>query len=902
MMNDLLATRLMIPVVRAGLVGREWLWRRMGELLDQNGRLLLVSAPAGYGKTTLLAAWLRKVDFPVAWYALDESDNDLTRFLSYLSESLKDISGETAERMTALLQTPLVTSPGAVMTVLLNELVSVEQNFIMVLDDYHVLHERSIHEAISFLLDHQPPNMRVVIATRADPPLPIPRLRARGQLVELRESDLRFMPDETAEFLNHVMGLELAPELLSALHIRTEGWAAGLQMAGISLKEHPDARAFIEGFTGSQRYVMDYLLEEVLRLQTQSVQEFLLRTSILERLTAPLCEYLLEGGDEFSGSQTILEQLEHSNLFLLPLDQNREWFRYHRLFSDLLQQRLVKTHPGLEVELHIRASQWYEQHGWPVEAIEHAFSAKDMERALNLVDKNAEAVMKRSETRIILSWGSRLPAEAIQTRPRLSIYYAYAMLVNGYPHQEIEERLQAIEDGSLSSLRALPLRAYFALFQGDYIEGECLALEALENLPEGDDFLRGLAAFVLGNSIIARGDTQSGKAMLERTARLVQRTDNPFISAAVLITLAEIYFKEGLLHKSQKLFQKALECSQDPQGRKIPIAGKSLIRLAEIMRERNQLEQAQAYLDEGIVLSRVFGRVGAIGGDITLAQIYWETGDFDKAQEALGRAREMAAAFDLTIIDDLLVETYQAWLWLARGNLDAARRWLEDRELDRGEEKNLFGKDDEQSFIYQRVHKYEMMVAARILIQLGRAEEVIPRLDALLVSLEASGRGRLALEARMLKALAFQATGNAEQAQAGLAKVLEIASAEEYVRLFVDEGEPMRHLLMGVLPRLKGDIRKYAARLLSIFAGLENLVEEPAKAQPDTVETLVEPLSRREMDILRLLESSLTTNEISDKLMVSVHTVRSHIKSIYGKLGVHNRMAAVSLARDLQIL
>ena len=434
---------------------------------------------------------------------------------------------------------------------------SIDHEFILVLDDYHTLSDRSAHETICFLLDHQPPNMRLVIATRADPPLPLARLRARGQLVELRESDLQFVPEEANKFLNCVMGLGLPPEMISALQERTEGWAAGLQMAGVSLTGREDAQGFIKNFTGSHRYVMDYLIEEVLCRQTQPVQEFLLRTSVLKRLTAPLCDYLLDDGNGFSESQSILVQLEQSNLFLYPMDEHWEWFRYHRLFSDLLQRQLVKTQPGLDIELHARASAWYEQHGWPAEAIEHAFYAQDMERALDLIDQNAEAVMKRSETSTLLAWGNRLPEEAIQSRPMLSIYHAYAMLLNGYPHNAIEERLSAIEDGGLSTLRALPLRAYFALFKGDYVKGERNAMQALENLPESDEFLRALAAFVLGNSIIARGDMRSGKVVLERAAKLVKSTDNPFISAAVLMTLAEVYYKQGccirLRHCTKKL-------------------------------------------------------------------------------------------------------------------------------------------------------------------------------------------------------------------------------------------------------------------------------------------------------------------------------------------------------------
>ena len=373
MMNNLLKTKFMIPVVRTDLVNRERLWRRLAQGMDQNCRLLLISTPAGYGKTTLLAAWLRQVDCPVAWLSLEETDNDFTRFMNYLVAALKHVRGEIGETVLSLLQAPQKPSPAVVMTMLLNDLASINHEFILVLDDYHTLSAKPAHEAIRFLLDHQPPNMRVVIATRADPPLPLARLRARGQLVELRESDLRFMPEEAAEFLNHVMGLALTSEMVSALQERTEGWAAGLQMAGVSLSGREDAQGFIKNFTGSHRYVMDYLIEEVLCRQPEPVQEFLLRTSVLERLTAPLCDYLLKDGNEFSDSQAILVQLEQSNLFLHPMDENWEWFRYHRLFSDLLQRQLVKTKPGLDIELHARASAWYEQHGWPAEAIEHAF-------------------------------------------------------------------------------------------------------------------------------------------------------------------------------------------------------------------------------------------------------------------------------------------------------------------------------------------------------------------------------------------------------------------------------------------------------------------------------------------------------------------------------------------------
>jgi LuxR family maltose regulon positive regulatory protein len=772
------------------------------------------------------------------------------------------------------------------------------ERFTLVLDDYHLITAQPIHDGLTFLLDHLPPQMHLVIATRADPPLPLARLRARGQLTELRQSDLRFTTDEAAAFLNRVMGLDLFPDHVTALESRTEGWIAGLQMvslamqAQVSTQGQEDVAGFIHAFTGSDRYILDYLVEEVLQHQPESVQTFLLQTSILNRLTGTLCDAVTGSPPEGQGEgvgQAMLERLERINLFIIPLDNERRWYRYHRLFADLLRSRLHRTHPNLIPTLHRRASEWFEQADLMAQAIGHALNAQDFERAAHLIEQIAETTLMRSELTMFLGWVDTLPDDLVRDRPSLCVFQAWALLLAGRPLDAIESRLQ---DAARSEAvdKVAPLRALLALYQGQMPRAVELARRALQRLSEDDLFLRNFATWILAISRLMDGDLTVSTQTLDKVARMSHRAGNVMIAVMVLCNVAKLRIRQGRLYQAKDIYQQALEWAADEQGRPLPIAGAALIGLGELFHQWNDLETAAHYLTKGIELAERWGAVGAMGY-IALARVRQARGDLDGAWEATRKAQELAVKFDITEIDDLAVALFQARLWIAQGDLEAARRWAEERELYQYIDAAL--QEESQASIEHRLRKYELLVLARLLIAQERLDETLALLESLLPIAERRNRPGMVIEIYLLQALAFQAQGNLDRAMAPLERALSLAEPEGYVRIFVDEGEPVARLLY--LAAERGIAPEYAGRLLAAFPALEPVAREQQAE-------MVEPLSERELDVLRLIAEGLSNQEIAQRLFVSLRTVKWHAGNIYGKLGVKNRMQAVAKARSLGIL
>jgi LuxR family maltose regulon positive regulatory protein len=645
MTTPLLATKLYIPSIRPELVSRPHLIERLNAGLHR--KLTLISAPAGFGKTTLLSEWVAACERPVAWVSLDKGDNDPTRFWAYFMAALQTLQADAAqaavgEAALSVLQSPQPPPIEALLTGLINEIASIPAPFILALDDYHLITTQPIHDALAFLLDHLPPPMHLAIATRADPPLPIARLRGRGQVTELRLTDLRFTPDEAAEFLNQVMSLELSADDVAALASRTEGWIAGLQMAAASMQGRKDTASFIQAFTGSDRYILDYLVEEVLHHQPRHIQTFLLQTAILDRLTAPLCDALLDIRDWILDideqteypisntqypisnlqSQTILEYLESSNLFIIPLDNERRWYRYHRLFADLLRQRLHQRHPDLVPILHQRASEWHEQNGLMAEAIEHALSGEDFERAAALVEQVAEATLMRSEVATFLSWVEALPDELVRARPTLCVFHAWALLWRGLPLDEVESRLQDVgEDVDLTPGKVAALRGFMAIFQGQLARATKLCRQALEQLPEDDVFWRSISTWMLSISELADGDLRTGSRALDEVVRMSQKAGNVMIAVPAVCHLARLSDRQGQLHKAQAIYQRALELGTDESGRRLPIASEALIGLGRLSYEWNDLESAARYLEESIALSQQWSEAAALDAYVPLARV-----------------------------------------------------------------------------------------------------------------------------------------------------------------------------------------------------------------------------------------------------------------------------------------
>ncbi len=952
MAMPLLTTKLHIPPLRRSLVRRPRLLQRLGGGLAR--RLTLVSAPAGFGKSTLLVEWagdLQGADSPpvkVAWLSLDSGDDDPARFFSYLSAAIQRAQdgSDRSDGQSFELAASFSFEPHLVD--LINQVAGRPHKLLLVLDDYHLITSPAIHAAVAFLIDHLSENMHLVLATRGDPPLPLARLRARGDLVELRQSDLRFTAKEAAEFLNGVAGLELSLGDVAALETRTEGWIAGLRMASLAAQgwRRDDVRSLsrsIQTLTGSHRFILDYLVEEVLNQQASAVQQFLLETSILERLTAPLCDAVRFGSAESpstfsesavrfgpesplqidaglglqrelveaprpefdiqSPSQPILQYLENANLFIVPLDDERRWYRYHRLFADLLHKRLHQTHGGLVPLLHFRASEWYEQQGLMAEAIDHALAAEDLERAATLIDVSVEATFANSEIVTILRWVEKLPDRMVRNRPTLCFYHAWALLMSGRSLEAVEQRLLGItstqDDAAVSEVmsgRVAALRAYSLLLQGDMMRAAEMCAQALETLPESDQLLRGIMTWVSSLAQLFEGSLQDGSQELGDVARMGQELGNPLIAVTALCFQARLQVRQGRLHRAREILERALLLATDRQGRRLPIASEALIGLGELWREWNDLDAAVDHLAEGIELAMQWSEVAALDAYGPLARVRAAQGDWRAAQEALETARSLALKSESTEVDDHVVDLHHGRLLIAQGDLEGARRWAERRGLGPGIRRTPPPERD-QPFIGAHLRKYEHEVLARLFLLGNQVAEALDLLEELLAEVRQLDRVDLIIDLQILRALAFQAQGKDGEAMVALAEALNLAQPGGYVRIFLDEGPAMGRLLRQAASR--GVAPVYVAELLGGFATGSM---PPAGARLLRPQPLIEDLSEREMEVLRLLATGMSNPEIAGSLYVAVSTVRSHCKSIYAKLDVHKRWDAVQRAQDLGLL
>jgi LuxR family maltose regulon positive regulatory protein len=948
--------------LNAGLLGQDDRFAR---------KLTLVSAPAGFGKTTLLSEWAcqgseMRPPLSVAWLSLDDGDNDPVRFLTYFVGALQTVAPHVGEDVLSALQAPQLAKAKAspltetLLTSLINQINALPPSvppiggkgkggvstnggegkggvptnggekggelLALVLDDYHLITAQAVHDALGFLLDHQPHNLHLLIASRADPPLPLARLRARGQLVELRLGDLRFGPDQVAEFLKRVTDLELLAHDIAALTARTEGWIAGLQLAALALQtvsaSAQDAghiSDFIRAFTGSDRYVLDYLVEEVLERQPPHLQTFLLQTSILDHLTAPLCTaVVIERGDRedeisnlqylIPNTQSILEHLESSNLFIVPLDNERRWYRYHRLFADLLRKRLHQVHPDQASVLHRRASAWYEQNGPVSQAIMHALAAKDFERAAHLIEGSAEATLMRSEVTTLLRWIEALPDEVVRARPLLCVFHGGVLLLSGRPLDVVEARLQDAARGDAEGRVAAEIaafRASIATFQGDARRSAELSRWALEHLPGESLFLRSLVADNLGIAYVLSGDIEAALQTFDEVARLGQKAGNVMTAVGALSNLAGLCLMQGQLQKSAEIYQRALEWATDEQGRLLPVAGKALLGLGELSREWNDFETATRYLTQGIELTRQYGEIGTIVGYLSLAGIKQAQGDADGANKVMQKAAQIARQFDAAEMDDVLVEALQARLWIGQSRDDPSRlpaviRWAEERGLFEatGPEK------DRTPASYFGLRELERVTLARLHITQGQFDAALGILKSLLPVMQKLKQTRRVLKVLLLQAIASHAKGDTEDALDALRQALSLAAPQGYVRAFLDEGEPLARLLHEALSR---DIApEYVAKLLAAFEtkdeGRTTKRVFPSREAVLRPLSLVEPLSKRELQVLQLIAQGLSNREIAERLFISLSTVKGHTNNIYGKLAVNSRTQAVAQARALGLL
>jgi LuxR family maltose regulon positive regulatory protein len=876
MLTPILATKLYTPTPRAKIVLRPRLIERLNEGLLANRKLTLVSASAGSGKTTLVSEWVARCGQPVAWLSLDEGDNDPIRFLTYLIAALQTIIKNMGEGVFVALQSPQPPSPEVILTSLLNEITAIPKHFILVLDDYHALDSKAVDQALAFLVEHLPQQMHMVIATREDPQLPLARLRASGQLTELRAAELRFTPAEAADFFNRVMGLNLTEGDVAALEARTEGWIAGLQLAALTLQGQTDTVSFIQSFTGSHHFVLDYLVEEVLQQQLENIQTFLLRTSILSRLCGPLCDAILS--DSTASGNTTIEYLERANLFIVPLDNERRWYRYHHLFGDLLRKRLGQSLTLDEItELHVRASEWYENNGLAFEAFHHATVANDVDRAARLIQSKGMPLHFRSVAIPVLDWLASLPKPVLDARPMLWVKSATLSLVAGQT-TGVEERLQAAEN----ALRNIELdeknrdligqiacaRATLALTHYQPEEMLVQARRALEFLHPDNLTFRFTASWAMASAYIFQGNrAAAAQASLEGLA-ISQESGDIFSIILATSNLGEVQELENQLHQAAETYRNVLALFGDhPQ----PNAAESCLGLAHIYYEWNDLETAEQYAQQSLSLARQYDRVidRFIVSEVFLARLKLARGNVDGAAAQLAQAEQSARQqnFLLRLPE---IAAAQVLVLLRQGSPAEAGQLARQYELP--------------------LHQ------ARVLIAQGNPSAALAILVPLRQQMEEKGWADERLKAMVLQAVALHRNGEKDKALQVLDEALKLAEPGGFIRLFVDEGEEMRLVISDFRFLIEEQSHSQGQKLLSY---VDKLLTTFAPSIGPKSPNL---LSTRELEVLQLIAQGLSNQEIGEQLFLALDTVKGHNRRIFEKLQVERRTEAIARARELGLL
>jgi len=914
---QIIHTKLAIPSLRAKLVERSRLIDMLSLGIERG--FVLVSAPAGYGKSTLLSAWLGQVDLAYAWLSLDARDNDLARFLTYLASALRTIDPSIQQCFDNGLDLNAQPDIETLLTPLVNRLARPGPPFCLILDDYHVIQDQAVHQVVNFLLEHRPPPLCLVIATRADPPLPLARLRARGALLELRQADLCFTTQEAGDFLSYTMGLQVSPDALEHIAARTEGWIAGLQMAGLSLQGRADISSFVRSFSGENRFILDFLFDEVFRRQPTELQDFLLQTSILERLCGPLCDAVTLRQD----SHSLLETLEHNNLFVIPLDEQKEWYRYHHLFADLLKSQLLHTNPKGSPLLHQRASAWYTERQDLENAIAHALAAPEYECAASLIEQVLQNIDLINRQPLLASWIDSLPREILVAHPWLCAHRAYGYYWTGR-REEAEAWLQKAEESSETTFEAgsdklrriqgfiASVRAHTALAAENIPCVLEMAHKALNLLPEGD-MMHCTTAIAVGVAHWAMGDVHQSEQAFHK-ARMAALKARPSMVVAPVCYLGIQQVKQGRLQDALATFYDGLRLATLPDGREAAIAGFPNTRLGDVLRQRNELALALQHLQRGVAQCTCLQQVDFLADAyVCLGRYQLASGDLEGTLASLEKAERLArqARIDQWVLywlDDLRLRA-----WLAAGDLHAADLWAKNSGL---------SPDGPFSYLYDLHHQNlaRFLVAQSHLAQSKNAHErAAVLLDRLQAAAHTAGWVHEEINIRVLQAVNNQVHGKTEPALHSLARALCLAQPGGYVRIFLDEGEIIQSLLTMLGPRLKNGqqtnlnisqpqrtpLAGYVAMLLSAFAPGEaqtRPAHDLLPGHPILGQTLVEPLSSREWEVLRLLARGYSDKKIAETLVIAPETVHKHLKNIYGKLDVHSRTEAIARARQLGLL
>jgi LuxR family transcriptional regulator, maltose regulon positive regulatory protein len=918
---QLLVTKFTIPPLRAQLLPREHLIAVLNQ--SRSVPLILLSASAGFGKTTLLSAWASQSTSQVAWLSLDDQDNDPTRFWAYVIAALRhggsrlSAVGEAAEVLLQSPQPPLLT--GA-LTPLINELAALEQETVLILDDYHVISEQAIHESLQFLLDHLPACLHLLLASRGDPKLALTRLRARGQVVEIRETDLRLRGEEAAKFLTQIMDLDISEEDIGRLETRTEGWIAGLQLAALSMRRHDDLPAFVKAFTGSHRLILDYVQEEILDPLPEAQQRFLLQTAVLERMNAEVCQALT--GER--ASQQMLESLERANLFVIPLDEERRWYRFHTLFREVLLARLQATQPEQVARLHRTAALWYQQQAWPHEAIPHALATRDYFFVAELLEGCVERLYLQGELKTLLAWIKLLPKEVLRAHPLLATSYILAFnMVYPFSDQEervhlhqlragVEQPLQS-EDLSLAERDRLRYRLTIldgwglmarALSNGDVEQLSSLGrlAEQVQHMPQDDDTMwqqYKLAPFAVAWRMA--GNFPPMVAALQESQKRTRATQNRYQESQILWGLIAALIASGQLRQAYDRCQE-LQQLVDSLGGPLPVAAYPDVFQAQLAYAWNQLDGAKSaaqkaienttplqYMDILIIAYEVLFRV-------CIAQ-----SDLKGAEQAVREMERLIQSTGIPLFRPW-IEGLQAHLWLARGDLTRAVDWAEHTSY-------------RQDALF-----YSKEIAYLAIVRVYLAEQQYPLalqwLTALLSSAEQVARVGSMISILALQVAALQASGATQEARRVLLRLLTLAEPEGYIRVFLDAGDPVYQALRALLTTEQENISpvlaSYAHSVIDVFASeqrqtaTEQSIPLVSTSLPRTrsqaASPLLEPLTPREEEVLHLLAEGATNQEIADHLVVSLTTVKKHVGSLLLKLAAENRTHAVVRARELSLL
>jgi LuxR family maltose regulon positive regulatory protein len=890
MQTTLLSTKLYIPPCRDTLVARHRLSAILSDALKKG--FTLVSAPAGYGKTTLVSSWLHETDIPCAWLSLEESDNDPVRFMQYLLTSLQMIVPAIRTDLLDMIEGIQPASFQGLMNILINEIVKKDSRFVLVMDDFHLIQDQFILDIVAFLLDHIPTQqLHLVLITRTDPPLQLSHLRVRNQMVEIRADQLRFTPGEVAAFVNGVMGFNLSAEDITAMEARTEGWIAGLQMAVLSMQGCKDVPGFISSFSGSHHYIVDYLAEEVLKRQNEQTRSFLLQTSILSSMCASLCDSLVDArsAEHPLDGQSMLESLQMKNLFIIPLDEERRWYRYHHLFADALNRRLEYQYPELLPKLYHRASEWYEKNELIGEAIQYALSAGDQERVAQLVEQNGCYLLMSGEVLTLLKWMETVE-HYFSTHPWLVIQKAWALTIAGRMEQaegafQIAERLvSALEPtpdvntmvGTISAGRA-----YWADILGNVTETARLAQQALDLLPNTDPMsqsMRSVATGALAKTIFVSGDLDGARRIYDQAVEIGKMASNVELINNTNGDICDVLLEQGKLRQAERLLLETLPMTVRVDGQRLPLSARVYSGLSKVYYEWNQLEQAEHFAHQCLQVSEQWGNIEMQAiGTVLSAKVEQAQGNLEKAQTLMRTVDQINRDNHLYLWNSIRIEAALDRFWLSLGSLERVSQHIKTSGINPA---------DEITYL----HEVKYLTLLRWLLACEDYESALGLAERMLQKAQNDHRMLQVVELLVLEALAYQGKKETAVAVTTLGRSVALAQLEGYKRVFLDEGEGVRKLLY--LVKSSQDATGFARELLEAFGPISGFT-------PVQVQLLIEPLSEREIEVLKLIEAGLSNRGIASKLFISITTVKRHVSNIYAKLDVKTRTQAVARGKEL---